>query len=142
MSWAVGYDPNWKRDVGYGVPSICDHPDCTAEIHRGLAYVCGDDIYGGTYGCGLHFCENHLGYAWAPEGDDLLKVEGKELPRMCERCVINHQNPDAQPEYFTPKPDVREWIEWKLTDDSWRPWRDENPGEVKQLQDSLGGGAR
>ena len=27
MSWAVGYDENWKRDVGYGVPSYCDHPD-------------------------------------------------------------------------------------------------------------------
>ena len=28
MSWAVGYDSKWQRDIGYGVPSICDHPKC------------------------------------------------------------------------------------------------------------------
>ncbi len=142
MSWAVGYDRDWKRDIGYGVPATCDHPDCTAEIHRGLAYVCGGEPYGGTHGCGLYFCENHLGYAYTPEGDDLRDTEGNHLPQMCARCVANHQNPDAAPEYFTPKPDVREWIEWKLTDDSWRSWRDENPDLVQQMRESLTGGAR
>ena len=38
MSWAVGYDSKWQRDIGYGVPSICDHPKCNKEIHRGLSY--------------------------------------------------------------------------------------------------------
>lgn len=62
MSWAVGYDDNWKRDIGYGVPSICDHPGCTEEIDRGLGYVCGDAPYGGDYGCGLFFCGKHRGF--------------------------------------------------------------------------------
>lgn len=101
MGWSVGYDEKWKRDIGYGVPSICDHPDCDAEIDRGLAYVCKDsEPYGGD-GCGLYFCDKHR--AWLG----------------CERCEL-----DQPP--FTPKPDTREWVEHKMTDPSWATWREEN----------------
>lgn len=54
MGWSIGYDKKWKRDVGYGVPTTCDHHDCNEEIDRGLSYVCGGDIYGGERGCGLY----------------------------------------------------------------------------------------
>ena len=102
MGWAVGYDEHWKRDIGYGVPSICDYPNCNEEIDRGLGYVCGGDPYGGDDGCGLFFCDKHGGM------------------RLCERCQ-NGQEP------FTPKPDTKEWIHHKLTDPSWEQWRKENP---------------
>src|SRR4051812_7048849 len=26
MGWSIGYDSNWQRDIGYGVPAFCDHP--------------------------------------------------------------------------------------------------------------------
>ena len=26
MSWAVGWDSNWYRDIGYGVPATCEEP--------------------------------------------------------------------------------------------------------------------
>ena len=110
MSWAVGYDSEWKRDIGYGVPSICDHPDCNEEIDRGLGYVCGNGVYGGEDGCGLFFCSKHQ------VGDH----------QNCERCAE-----DKEP--FKPTPDTQEWINWKLTDESWQQWRDENPEEVKKL---------
>lgn len=104
MSWAVGYDQNWKRDIGYGVPAYCDHPECNEEIHRGLAYVCGDAPYGGEHGCGLFFCETHSLYAgWA---------------RACERCADNK-------EPFNAKPDHPTWTHHKMTDPSWQAWRDE-----------------
>lgn len=35
MGWAVGYDSNWRRDIGYGVPALCDQPDCVEEIDSG-----------------------------------------------------------------------------------------------------------
>ncbi len=38
MSYAVGNCGKHKRHIGYGVPAICDHPDCTEEIDRGLGY--------------------------------------------------------------------------------------------------------
>lgn len=55
MGWSIGFDSNWGQDIGYGVPSTCDHPDCDAEINRGLSYVCGGEPYGGDEGCGLYF---------------------------------------------------------------------------------------
>ena len=30
MGWSIGYDEKWQRDIGYGVPAICDYPGCTA----------------------------------------------------------------------------------------------------------------
>ena len=125
MGWAVGYDENHKRDIGYGVPAICDHPNCNKEIHRGLANVCGGEPYGGEHGCGLFFCETHR---------QLLEVE--EAPRfisLCERC--SHDEPEPN---FKPKPDTAEWMNWKLTDESWTQWRDENPNEVTKINQALG----
>jgi hypothetical protein len=113
MSWQIGYDEKWKRDIGYGVPALCDHPGCNKEIDRGLAYVCcGSEPYGGDDGCGLYFCEEHNFYS-----DDTEH-------RRCERC-------NAGKEPFTPKPDIAEWINFKLTDESWAEWREENPDWVK-----------
>lgn len=113
MAWAVGYDEDQKRDIGYGVPSICDHPDCNEEIDRGLSFVCGGEPYGGEHGCGLFFCSEHLCVAI-------------EKPQKCECCK------DSK-EPFKPKPDTQEWIKHKLTDPSWKRWRDENSEEVKNL---------
>src|ERR1700679_2733375 len=99
MSWAIGYDHRWHRDIGYGVPAYCDHPGCGAEIDRGLAYVCGGEPYGGDKGCGLHFCGKHL-----------------SAGSVCERC---HSGKDA----FDPSAEHPRWIEHKMTDPSWAEWR-------------------
>ena len=56
MSWSIGFDSNWNRDIGYGVPAYCDNPKCNKEIDRGLSYVCGGEAFGGEKGCGLYFC--------------------------------------------------------------------------------------
>ncbi len=103
MSWAVGYDSNWQRDIGYGVPALCDYPGCNHEINRGLSYVCGGEPYGGEYGCGLYFCPEHHSVA--------------DLQR-CERCQ------DGQ-EPFEAKPDLPEWTNHKMTPPSWAVWRAE-----------------
>lgn len=118
MSWAVGYDTTWRRDIGYGVPAICDHPGCGHAIDRGLAYVCGGQPYGGDVGCGLYFCREHL----------IIGVEEVAGAQICERC--RDENPP-----FEPTPDSPAWIEWKLTDDSWAPWRAENPELVAAISE-------
>ena len=109
MGWAVGYDENWGRDIGYGVPAVCDHPQCSAKIDRGLSYVCGNDVMGGERGCGLYFCSEHL--------------TGRH--RLCERCACNGES-------FDPKPDVEEWTRHKMTDPSWAAWRKANNVEQPQ----------
>lgn len=116
MGWSIGYDEKNKRDIGYGVPAICDHPECNKEINRGLSYVCGGEPSGGDCGCGLHFCWYHL-----------------SAGSLCERCEL-----DQQP--FEGKPDCKEWAEFKLTDESWQEWRNGNPDCVKALEAIVKGG--
>lgn len=106
MGWAIGFDGHWSRDIGYGVPAYCDHPDCNEEIDRGLAYVCcNQQPYGGDDGCGLYFCEKH-----------------RDWYGRCEKCQDN-----SRP--FIPKPDHPDWVNHKATDPSWAGWRKENPEE-------------
>lgn len=118
MGWAVGYDGQWKRDIGYGVPATCDHPGCDEAIDRGLAYVCGGEPFGGDYGCGLYFCGSHLWHR-TPRGED-------RSYQNCKRCKT-YKLP------YRPKPDVAEWVNHKLTDPSWADWRAKNPEAVTVL---------
>jgi hypothetical protein len=115
MGWSVGFDSNWHRDIGYGVPAVCDYPGCEEAIDRGLGYVCGGEPYGGEHGCGLYFCGEHLTYA-----------EDHER-QVCERCAGGQQP-------FDPVPDTAEWLNWKLTDESWAEWRRQNPAEAERAQ--------
>lgn len=108
MGWSLGFDTNWKRYIGYGVPAYCDQPGCNKLIDRGLGCVCGANPYGGEDGCGLFFCGEHI------------------FPFICERC-FNGEEP------FNPKPDHPTWIRHKLTHESWQEWREENKDEVIEL---------
>lgn len=121
MGWSIGYDSYWKRDIGYGVPSICDHPKCNKEIDRGLGYVCGGDAYGGENGCGLFFCEEHKFFHTFRNGNSGF---------FCKRCTT-YKTP------YKPKPDTKEWIKWKLKDKSWEEWRKANPEKVSELANLL-----
>ncbi len=102
------------RWCGYGVPAICDQPGCGASIDRGLAYRCGEEP-GSEKGCGLFFCSHHL---YINEIDDVVQ--------MCERCCRSEPP-------FDPTPDVAEWVQHMLTDESWAQWRDENPEQVAAM---------
>ena len=108
MSWAVGYDTKWDRDIGYGVPAVCDYPLCGEPIDRGLGYVCGGAPYGGEDGCGLYFCYAHGGGA-----------------ADCEHTFKDDPN-------YRPSADMPEWVSHKLTDESWAEWRAENPEWVAE----------
>lgn len=120
MGWAVGFDENWKRDVGYGVPAICDAPGCDAQIDRGLAYVCADsEPFGdnGGHGCGLYFCPRHLSHSNA----------AKKLASCCLRCSTGRAP-------FKPKSDAIEWTLHKLVDPSWRKWREADQVGLKRAR--------
>ncbi|MDD3775891.1 MAG: hypothetical protein PHV08_08060 [Sulfurovaceae bacterium] len=80
-------------------------------------------MYGGEHGCGLFFCSEHLNDVY-DENDECIKSN------VCERCAKNE-------EPFSPKPDTKEWINWKLEDYSWRAWRDENPLKVEEMKKYL-----
>lgn len=124
MGWSIGFDTHWNRDIGYGVPCTCDHPDCNKLIDRGLSYVCGGEPYGGSNGCGLYFCAEHLYYAPVlDEGEE--ETDDSEYRQCCDSCRDNLQ-------FYKPKPDLPVWIRHKLTDPSWAEWRAENPKYLKK----------
>lgn len=109
MGWSIGYDNHWKRDIGYGVPAICDNPKCNEEIDRGISYVCGGEPYGGEKGCGLYFCAKHLFF-------------GRKDTQLCSRCFYYKKS-------YKPKPDSQAWIKFKMKHKSWAKWRIENRKE-------------
>jgi hypothetical protein len=109
MGWAIGFDERWQRDIGYGVPALCDAPNCNKQIDRGLSYVCGSEPYGGEHGCGLYFCGDHM-WRRNPRNTD-------ELVDNCKRCMT-YKRP------YKAKPDIAEWTEFKMIDPSWQSWRD------------------
>ncbi|MER5461693.1 hypothetical protein ABT010_13585 [Streptomyces sp. NPDC002668] len=55
-----------KIQGGYLVEAMCDKPDCTARIDRGLDFLCGETPGGDEYGCGGYFCYEHQ--YMAPDG--------------------------------------------------------------------------
>lgn len=108
MGWGIGYDNNWKRDIGYSVPAFCDHPDCSEKIDRGLGYVCcHEQPYGGDEGCGLFFCAKH-------------DMGGGK----CTRCAAGEKP-------FEMKADHPDWVAWKLVHESWATFREKHPDWVK-----------
>lgn len=110
MSFSIGFDDRWRRDIGYGVPAYCDAPGCFAEIDRGLSYVCGSEPYGGERGCGLYFCEKHLGFH---------RFRGADSGgSYCKRCIAHKPT-------YKPTPDHPDWLHHKATDPSWAEWREE-----------------
>jgi len=117
MSWSIGFDKKWNRDIGYGVPAYCDHPECSKEIDRGLSYVCANQEPRGGEGCGLYFCEEHKGFF-----KEAVTQDDEELEPLISDCCLRCREGK---EPFTPKPEHPEWIAWKQTDPSWAEWRRE-----------------
>jgi len=109
---------------GYGVPAICEHPDCNEKIDRGMGCACGGEPYS-EYGCDRYFCGKHL------ESHCFNTGFGERVCiQVCERCA-KRRSP------FPYKPETKEWIKHLLNDKSWDIWRKENKEEVKKVSMSL-----
>lgn len=109
MGWAVGWDSDHNRWKGYGVPCMCEHPECAEKIDRGMSYLCE--------GCGLSFCGNH------------------RIGDACERCTEIDDTGDRPNgvEPFSAKPESAEWLEHLRNDESWGEWR-ATPSNMAQLE--------
>src|SRR3990167_610655 len=105
------------RDCGYDVPAVCESPKCNKEIDRGMGYCCGGSP-DSEFGCNLYFCGEHLFFR---------NARGEGYVQNCYRC--SHYKPP-----YKEKPDVKEWVEWKLNDESWAQWRKENKEKVEKMK--------
>lgn len=127
-------NPGDYRFGGYGVPTICEHPDCNEEIDRGMSFACGDEPFS-EYGCDRYFCSKHKHYTYFdPEQDDgRCHHEDDcdcETRNVCDRCAKGEAPFDYKPEHPT-------WIRHLLRDGSWAEWRKENPDRVEELRKQI-----
>ncbi len=115
------------RFGGYGVPTICEHPDCNKKIDRGISFACGGEPFS-EHGCDRYFCDKHFEYIYfGTNGRCRHKKDCDCDPiQLCERCAKNKPPFPYKPEHPT-------WIKHLLTDKSWEEWRKANPKEVKEL---------
>lgn len=121
------------RFGGYGVPAVCEYPDCNEEIDRGMSFACGDEPFSET-GCDRYFCskhkDNYKGFNGFNERCRHKNDCKCEFHFYCDRCAKG-KNP------FPYKPETKEWIEHVLTDESWEEWRKEEPEMVEEYKKLL-----
>lgn len=122
-----------QRWGGYGVPAICEHPDCNEEIDRGISYACGGEPFS-EHGCDRYFCGKHKNYEyWDNKNERWCRHKNDcdcEMVEVCERCAKNKPQFPYKLEHPT-------WVKHLLKDKSWAEWRKENPQEVKELKSKL-----
>jgi len=79
MGWANCGQDSQGRYIGYGVDAICDHPDCSKEINRGLPYVCGTMHGDDEISCEKYFCEEHK--------SNYVQIEHGRSTTICDSCA-------------------------------------------------------
>lgn len=115
---------------GYGVPAVCEYPDCNEEIDRGISYTCGGEPFS-EHGCDRYFCGKHRKFkqwnfktgAWCKHKNDCEC----DYAEVCERCAENKPP-------FPYKSEHPDWVKHLLTDDSWAEWRKNNPEKVSEFK--------
>jgi len=121
------------RFGGYGVPAICEHPDCKSEIDRGVSFACGGEPFS-EHGCDRYFCDKHLNYEyWNYKTGNWCRHKNDcecEMVKVCERCRKNKES-------FPYKPETKEWMKFQLKDPSWKEWREEMPDTVEEYKKIL-----
>ncbi|MFZ4843938.1 hypothetical protein [Mycetocola saprophilus] len=138
MGYAVYEDTKNNRWAGYGVPAVCDWPECDTAIDRGMAFKCEDH---GTFKLFLNGEEiDYDRYEDEPDAEEeWVEAEGCEFflchAHLDDRDKFDHGTLKVG------KPDSVEWLKHMLTDESWADWRTENPEKVRAHQATVNAAA-
>ncbi len=79
MGWGNCGTDSHGRPIGYLFDAFCDYPGCMSQIHRGLAYVCGDMHGEDEVSCERYFCSEHRSKV-------LQRVDGRSVI-ICDECA-------------------------------------------------------
>lgn len=94
MGWGHCGEDSKGRPIGYVHQALCDHPDCTKKIHRGLDYACGGMHGEDEVSCERYFCHRHLS-GWVKQ-----PFAGGMVVSVCADCekAWREANPEAAAE--------------------------------------------
>lgn len=131
------------REQGYAVPAVCDHPDCTNLIDRGMGYVClGDQEH--TQSCGGFYCSDHQELAFVITEDEFEGLDDDESQELAESYGLDEKpefDEDGYCHVCQHKPienkESRVWLEHIMKDESWQKWRDQEPARVERIKSLL-----
>lgn len=131
------------REQGYDVPAICDHPDCSVEIDRGVGYVCLDN-QDHTASCGGFYCSEHSALAFIISEDEFEDLDDDDAQELAESYGLKEKPEFDEDGYFyicQHKPieykETRSWLEHIMGDESWQKWREEEPARAERIKTLL-----
>ena len=138
MGWSMGHCGEHKRDIGYGVPAPCDHPECNEIIDRGLAYRCCENIHHDA-SCKGYFCEEHRqNYVYQDELADMSPEELKVLGIDSNEEVAQDDDGIICCRHtIQPHKEAVVWLEHILNDESWEVWRTKHPERIERFKKLL-----
>lgn len=132
-----------ERDAGYGVIALCDHPNCTAVIDRGMGYACCDAIHHDG-SCGGFYCSEHIMLWSVISKDEFEGLDDKEIQKLLEQYGLSDQySPSNMPEFNEceqfnhcqhepiQSKTAQGWVDWIKKDDSWGKWRELYPEKLQ-----------
>lgn len=114
------------RWAGYGVPAVCDHPDCTVEICRGMDWKC-------HVAPSYRYLRDGIEVTADDDWDEELEVDPTEDGGCGMFFCSTHQPHDIHLD-ATAKPDTAEWEDHILSDEAWTQWRQENTARVSEMR--------
>lgn len=109
MGWANCGTDTQGRQIGYAHNATCDHPGCSTEIHRGLAYKCGPMHGEGVWYCEGYFCEKHR--------QNCLPCDDRSV-QVCDACYSSAREYALKDEYGDAAELIAHFEDWEGPD--WR----------------------
>lgn len=138
MGYSIGYCKTHKRDIGYGVPAPCDHPECNEIIDRGMGYACCEG-FNHSANCKGYFCEEHRwNYVLQDELEHMSPEELEALGLSADAQALDEDSGIIRCRHtIQPHKEAVVWLEYILNDESWEKFRTKFPERMERFKKLL-----
>jgi len=94
MGWADCGSDSQGRPIGYAFEGVCDHPECSKALYRGVDAACGGMHGADEYSCEGYFCWDHLEFVSV---DCISGITGAQVCLACKKMWDSEHLPECQP---------------------------------------------
>ncbi|OTG87924.1 hypothetical protein [Acinetobacter sp. ANC 3813] len=140
MSYACYTSEKNGREQGHGVPAVCDHPDCTNEIDRGMGHLCFENP-NIEASCGGFYCSDHSDLSVTITEDEFDGLDDDEALELAQSYGLDEVPVFDEDGYFyicNHKPieykESRKWLQFIHDDESWQTWLEKEPVRAARIK--------